>query len=110
LTAAVEMARAQADDAARKVDRLGDLLTRGTATQADYDTARTVLASANAAVGQAKANLAVGGLPARPETIRAAENQVKQAEAALDQARWRLSKRVILSPAAGRISDIIRSA
>ena len=30
-------------------------------------------------VGQAKANLAVARLPARPEEIKAAENQVKQA-------------------------------
>ena len=56
-----------------------------------------------------EANLAVAKLPARPETIKAAENQVKQAKAALEQAKWRLSKRTIAAPSAGRIDDIIRN-
>ena len=62
-----------------------------------------------AMVGQAEANLAVARLPARPEAIKAAENQVKQAKATLEQANWRLSKRTIAVPAAGRIDDIIRN-
>ena len=109
LRAAVDMARAQRTDAQRKADRLGDLFKRGTATKADFDTAQTGLETAVAQVEQAQANLAVGGLPARPETIRAAEGQVEQAKAALDQARWRLAKQVIKAPAAGRISDVIRN-
>ena len=48
-------------------------------------------------------------LPARPETIKAAENQVKQAQAALEQARWRLSKRTLAAPSAGRVDDVIRN-
>ena len=59
-------------------------------------------------IGQAEADLAVAKLPARPEAIRAAENQVKQAEATLEQARWRLSKRALAAPSAGRIDDVIR--
>jgi HlyD family secretion protein len=109
LKAAVDMAEAGEANAQRKVDRLSDLYAKGTATQADFDTARTALATAVAEVEQAKANLAVGRLPARPEEINAAESAVKQARASLDQARWRLAKRVIAAPAAGRISDIIRN-
>jgi HlyD family secretion protein len=109
LKAAVDMAEAGEADAQRKVDRLSDLYARGTATQADFDTAKTALATAVAEVERAKANLAVGKLPARPEEIDAAESAVKQARASLDQARWRLAKRVISAPAAGRISDIIRN-
>jgi HlyD family secretion protein len=109
LKAAVDMAEAGEADAQRKVDRLSDLYARGTATQADFDTAKTALATAVAEVERAKANLAVGRLPARPEEIDAAESAVKQARASLDQARWRLAKRVISAPAAGRISDIIRN-
>ena len=56
-----------------------------------------------------EANLAVGGLPARPETIKAADNQVKQAQSALEQAQWRLSKRVLAAPSPGRINDVIRN-
>jgi HlyD family secretion protein len=109
LKAAVDMARAQQADSQRKVDRLSDLYQKGTATQADFDTAETTLKTTVAQVEQAEANLAVGKLPARPEEIKAAENQVAQANASLDQARWRLAKRVITAPAAGRINDIIRN-
>jgi HlyD family secretion protein len=109
LEAAVDMAKAGEADAQRKADRLRDLYAKGTATQADFDTARTTLETAVAEVEQAKANLAVGKLPARPDEINAAESAVKQARASLDQARWRLGERVIKAPAAGRISDIIRN-
>jgi HlyD family secretion protein len=109
LKAEVDMARAQATDARRRYDRASDLFKRGTGTQADYDTASATLETANAQVGQAEANLAVGGLPARPETIKAADNQVKQAQSALEQAEWRLSKRVLAAPSPGRVNDVIRN-
>jgi HlyD family secretion protein len=109
LEAAVDMAKAQAADARRKFDRARDLLKKGTGTQADYDTASAAFDTANAQVNQAEANLAVGKLPARPETIKAAEERVTQARSELDSAHWRLSKRVIRAPAAGRVSDIIRN-
>ncbi|TGQ34935.1 MULTISPECIES: HlyD family efflux transporter periplasmic adaptor subunit [unclassified Mesorhizobium] len=109
LKAQVDMARAQAADAKRKYDRASDLFKRGTGTQADYNTASATLETANAQVGQAEANLAVGGLPARAETIKAADNQVRQAQSALEQARWRLSKRVLAAPLPGRVNDVIRN-
>ncbi|MER8464742.1 HlyD family efflux transporter periplasmic adaptor subunit [Mesorhizobium sp. M1396] len=109
LRAELDMASAQAADAKRKFDRAADLFKRGAGTQADFDTASATLETANAQVGQATANLAVGGLPARPETIKAADNQVKQAQATLEQARWRLSKRVLAAPSPGRVNDVIRN-
>ncbi|WP_192361358.1 HlyD family secretion protein [Mesorhizobium mediterraneum] len=109
LKAQVDMAKAQAADAKRRYTRASDLFKRGTGTQADFDTASATLETANAQVGQAEANLAVGGLPARPETIKAAENQVSQAQSALEQARWRLSKRVLAAPSPGRVNDVIRN-
>src|SRR6185436_15601656 len=51
----------------------------------------------------------VARLPARAEAIKAAEYAVKQARASLDQANWRLSKRTITAPSAGRVDDIIRN-
>ncbi|MER9799158.1 HlyD family efflux transporter periplasmic adaptor subunit, partial [Mesorhizobium sp. M0142] len=108
LRAQVDMAKAQAADAKRRYSRASDLFKRGTGTQADYDTASAALETANAQVGQAEANLAVGGLPARPETIKAADNQVRQAQSALEQAQWRLSKRVLTAPSPGRVNDVIR--
>lgn len=109
LEAALRSAKAQADDAARTLARTQDLLKRNVATQAQFDDATTQAEVTQAAIGQADANLAVGRLPARPETIKAAENQVKQTQAALEQARWRLAKRTLTAPAPGRVNDIIRN-
>jgi HlyD family secretion protein len=109
LEAAVTSAEAQLAEAHRVFARVSDLRDRGISAQAEFDKASTSVQTADALLGQAKANLAVGGLSARPEEIRAAEFQVKQASAALDQAKWRLGKRVIVSPAPGRVDDIIRN-
>ena len=109
LEATVKSAEAQLAEANRVLARVSDLFDRGIATKADFDRASTTVETADAELGQAKANLAVGGLSARAEEIRAAEFQVKQAVAALDQAKWRLGKRDILAPASGRVDDIIRN-
>lgn len=108
LQAAINSARAQADEAERVFARITDLFKRGIATQAQLDEAKTAVEVAQAAIGQSMANLAVAELPARPEEIKAAEQRLKQAQATLDQARWRLSKRTIVAPSAGRIDDLIR--
>lgn len=110
LEAMVRSAHAQAEEAKRVLARVTDLFERGIATRAQFDEATTQVEVAEAAIGQAEANLAVAKLPAREETINAAAGAVAQAQAALDQARWRLSKRTITAPSAGRINDLIRSA
>lgn len=108
LEATLASARAQSDQSARVLERTQDLFKRGAATQAQLDAARTQVQVDQATIGQAQANLEVARLPARPETIKAAENQVRQADATLEQARWRLSKRVLAAPSAGRVDDVIR--
>lgn len=108
LEAAVNSAEAQLNEANRVLARTDDLYSRRIAAKADFDKATTAVETAQAALGQARANLAVGGLSARDEEIRAAEFQVKQSAAALDQAKWRLGKRVLQAPSAGRVDDIIR--
>lgn len=108
LEAALSAALADAREAQRVADRAADLLKRGIATQADHDQAATALEMAQARVDQAKANLEVGKLPARAETINAAESQLRQAQANLDQAKWRLAKRRLEAPAPGRIGDVLR--
>ena len=110
LEAAVRSAKAEATEAKRVLARAQDLFDRGIAPQAQFDEASTRVELADAEVRQAEANLAVAGLAARAETIRAAEYQVKQAEAQLEQARWRLSRRVLEAPSPGRINDVIRNA
>ncbi|BCH28013.1 HlyD family secretion protein [Mesorhizobium sp. L-8-3] len=109
LEATLASAVAQSDEAKRVLARAADLFKRGIAAQAQLDEARTQAEVAEAAIGQAKANLAVAKLPARPEAIKAAESAVKQARAELDAARWKLSQRSITAPAAGRIDDVIRN-
>ena len=101
-------AQAQAEDAQRTFDRQSDLLKRGIAPQSDYDKAKTALDLATAAVAQANANLAVAQLPAREQEIDAAKDAVKQAEASLDQAKWKLEKRNLVAPTNGIVQDIIR--
>lgn len=110
LEAMVRSAKAQAEEAKRVLTRVTDLFERGIATRAQFDEATTQVEVAEAAIGQAEANLAVAKLPAREETINAATGAVAQAQAALDQARWRLSKRTVTAPSAGRIDDLIRNA
>jgi HlyD family secretion protein len=108
LAATLQSRRAEAEQSRRTLERVEDLFRRGTATQAQLDAADTEVQIDQAMIGQAEADLAVARLPARPEAIRAAENQVKQAEATLDQARWKLSKRALAAPSPGRIDDVIR--
>jgi len=101
-------AKAQQREAERALDRRQDLLRRGVSTQADFDQAETARDVAAASVRQSAANLDVARLPARPDEIKASENAVEQARAALAQARWRLSQRRLVAPSAGRISDVLR--
>ncbi len=109
IEATLASAEAQARAAERELARTADLVKRGAATPAALETAQTALELANAGVEQARANLAVAKLPAREEAIRAAQNQVQQAEAALDAAKWRLSKRRLIAQGPGRIGDVIRN-
>jgi len=109
LDAMVRSTKASAEERRRTLARVTDLLKRGTAAQATFDQAQTAVEVAEAEINQAEANLAVGKLPARPEEIKAAENQVKQAGTALEQAKWRLTKRSLTAPSAGRIDDVVRN-
>lgn len=101
-------AKAQHREAERALERRQDLFRRGVSTQADLDQAQTARDVAAAIVRQSAANLAVARLAAREEEIKAAENLVAQAQAALDQAKWRLSQRRLTAPAAGIVTDIVR--
>lgn len=109
LDAARQSAEAAKNEAARTLARIEDLHKRGIASRADLDAALTQMEVRSAALAQAEANLAVAKLPARPEEIRASEQAVERARAAGDQAAWRLSKRALTAPAAGRVNDVIRN-
>ena len=108
IAATLASARAQAEDAERTLVRRVDLSKRGFAPQAELDQATTARDVAQARIRELEANLAVAKLPARDDAIRASENRVAQARAALDTARWRLSERTITVRATGRITDLVR--
>ncbi len=101
-------AKAQERESERALERRQDLFRRGVSTQADLDQAQTARDVAVARVRETAANLAVARLAAREEEIRAARNQVEQAQAALDQAKWRLGQRRLTAPAAGIVTDLVR--
>jgi HlyD family secretion protein len=108
IEASAASAKAQEREADRALERRQDLFRRGVSTQADLDQAQTARDVAAANVRQSAANLAVARLPAREEEIKAAQNQVTQAQAALDQAKWRLLQRRLVAPAAGIVTDLVR--
>jgi HlyD family secretion protein len=108
IEATLTAAKVQSEDNKRSLDRKVDLNARGFAPQADVDTAQTSFDVAASRVKELTANLAVARLASRPDEIAAAEGRVKQTQAGLDQAQWRLGQRTLSAPAAGQISDIIR--
>ena len=108
IEASLDAAKLQSEDNKRSLDRARDLSGRGFAPQADLDRAQTAYDVASSRVKELTANLAVAKLPARDDEIAAAQSRVKQAQAALDQARRRLGQRTLTAPAAGQISDIVR--
>lgn len=110
IVASLRSAKARAAEAERVLQRQSDLLDQGISTQAAYDSASTTVELNKAKVSELEANLAVARLPARENEIKAAQAAVDQAAAVLDSAEWRLSKRVLSVPLSGVVSDIIRNA
>ena len=108
IAASLASAAAQAEEAERTLTRRIDLSKRGFSPQAELDQATTARNVASARVRELEANLAVAKLPAREDTIRAAENRVAQTRAALETTRWRLAERTITAKSAGRITDLVR--
>lgn len=96
----------QGAEARRALERMQDLARRGIAPEADLERAQTAVELAEAAIKQAEANLAVARLPARPEIIRAATSEVERAGTALEQAQWRLEKRVLTAPSDGASTSL----
>ncbi|MGX1785389.1 HlyD family secretion protein [Bosea sp. NPDC055332] len=108
IEAVAASAKAQERESERALERRQDLFRRGVSTQADLDQAQTARDVAASRVRETVANLNVARLAAREEEIKAARNQVAQAQAALDQAKWRLGQRKLMAPAAGIVTDLIR--
>jgi len=109
IEAALSSVKAQAAEAGRVLQRQSDLLKQGISTQAAFDAASTAVELNRAKVAELEANLAVARLPARVNEIKAAQAAVDQAHAVLEAAKWRLGKRTLSIPQSGVVSDIIRN-
>lgn len=110
IRAALASARAESAEATRTAQRLTQLAESGSATAAQRDDAQTRAEIAAAHITEIEAELAVANLPARPQTIAAAEAGLKQAQAERDRAAWALSQRSLTAPADGVVTDILRRA
>ncbi|MFN4156646.1 MAG: HlyD family efflux transporter periplasmic adaptor subunit [Paracoccaceae bacterium] len=106
--ATLDTARA-ADSAARtSLARTDDLATRGVATSASLDAARTAAEEASLAVQRAEATLArfsTGALDDQPDVVVAARNMAA-AEAEVARARMDLARAEVRAPIDGTILDI----
>ncbi|MBT2129938.1 HlyD family secretion protein [Aliiroseovarius lamellibrachiae] len=109
IEANLSSAKAQAAEAERTRDRMVSLAARGAISQAQRDDAATAAETATAAVAKLEAELAVARLPARPETIAAAEAAVRGAEAARDLAQWALEQRTLTLAEPVTVFDVIRT-
>lgn len=108
VAATLASARAQQADAEKALERRRDLFGRKFASQADLDQAQTSRDVAAAKVRELEANLEVAKLPAREDQVKAAEARVEQAKASLSNARWKLDQRTLKAATAGRIADLVR--
>lgn len=110
IEAALNSAQAKSEESARELKRQADLLARGSTPRAVFEVAQTENRIAKAQVSELQANLVVARLPAREHAIRAARAAVDRARAAERSARWRLSKRELISDVDGIVVDVIRHA
>jgi multidrug resistance efflux pump len=97
-------ARANRDHAREQAQRVMQLVERGVYSRARYDQAKAALDTTEAAVVRAEANLE----EARQELGPAGNNnpELKQALAALEQARLNLAHAVVVAPSDGVITNL----
>ena len=93
IEATLASAKAEAKQAELALRRREELRKKGVSSQAELDQAQAAYDVSAARISEVEANLAVAKLPARPEEIKAMEQQVAEAASALNIARWKLDER-----------------
>ncbi|MFI5409221.1 HlyD family secretion protein [Kaistia sp. UC242_56] len=106
LDAQLADAEASMTVAQKTYDRNRDLSTRAVVAVATLDQSKADLDSARARVEAARENRAVANLPARPDQIAAAEQQVQALAAAVTAAETKLARRSQHASAAGRVEEV----
>ena len=105
--AQLEQARAEATRAAAERERDAAQFASGGIAQAQLDRSQAAADAAAARVRELERQLDVAQLPARADQIAAQEAQTAAAQAALDQAAWRLGQKTVAAPVAGQVFDVL---
>lgn len=107
LAAQADAAQANLRLAARDLARQQQLARAGFTSGANLDALRERVASAQAQLDEAQAQLRVAHLAARDDTRSAARAAVKTAQAQLDQTRWKLEQKTLSAPVAAQVEDTL---
>lgn len=99
-------ARAVLNEAETSLKRVQPLAEAGAASRAQLDAAVASRDTARANVRALEKQLQVAKMGQREDQARAAEDRVRQAEAALNAAESRLADLAPVAPAAGRVEDV----
>ncbi|MEG1610496.1 MAG: HlyD family secretion protein [Bilophila sp.] len=106
-----ELARANLDKASRDHQRIEQLASNdGGVTQADRDAAKSAFNAMQASVAAAAAELDLRREGSRTEAIRAAEAQVRLAQAELDDIRVLYAESTVVSPVNGTVAQKLVSS
>ena len=102
-----QLQQAQIDDqrAATQLARDEAQFNIGGIPRQQLDDSRAARAASAARVRQLQSELTVATLPSRGEQIKAQAAQVAAAQAAVDQARWKLDQKTVVATHAGRVFD-----
>jgi HlyD family secretion protein len=105
LKAHLEAAKSQLELAEVIYKRQKSLAVTKVTSRENLDKAETEYERAKARVAELESEIEVARLTARPDEIQAADARVTAAQAAVDQAAWRLEQKVALAPQAGVITQ-----
>lgn len=105
--AQLEQARAEATRAAAERERDSAQFASGGIAQAQVDRSQAAADASAARVRELERQLEVAQLPARTDQIAAQEAQAAAAQAAVDQAAWRLGQKTVAAPVAGQVFDVL---
>lgn len=106
LRAAVERAKAALVLSQTEFDRQQYLLPRGAATVAARDQAKFALDRDKASLAEAERQVEAGLIPSRSQEIHAAEAEINQARAQMEQIDVRIARQTVYAPADSIVQDV----
>ncbi len=107
IRAQLDQAQAESERAVAEHERDTLQLAAGGIAQAQLDRSQATAAAARARVLELERQEVVATLPARDDQIAAQKAQVSAAQAALEQAAWRLGQKTVSAPVAGLVFDTL---